>query len=490
MDGLAIDRQRDDCRALVKQRGWEVVETYVDQSVSATDRNKVRPDYDRMVRDYEAGAFSAIVCYDLDRLTRQPRQLEDWIDAAESRGLALVTANGDADLSTDGGRLYARVKAAVARGEMERKSERQSRAQRQRSEQGRAPKGMRPVGYSTAGEVIENEAEAVRAVYESFSRTKRPGSLRSIARSLSGEEGDPAGIPHLSKPSHTVSKERAEKRISKGLEPRDVTPDGPWSPSTVMGILRNPRYAGYSTYTPKEVQEDGNRRRSWKAQILRADTGEPVRGQWTPIVEEETWWKVQEILDNEDRITNTSGSTKRKHLGSGLYRCYECKNFVRGVARGYGCTGHIIRTGSHIDKFVMQVIKARLSEPDLLKTIEVPGDTLQTQSITRAISEQRAKVKRAQRDYDNEIIEGHDLKRVREAADSRIRKLEAERLTASQSNNLVPILGAEDPGQVFTEAPLEVQREVIDTLAVIYLKHHPKGKRGFNPDSVEIEWRR
>jgi len=76
-----------------------------------------------MVRDYDAGLFDAIICYDLDRLTRQPRQLEDWIDRAESNGLALTTANGDADLTTDGGRMYARIKAAVARAEMERKAQ-------------------------------------------------------------------------------------------------------------------------------------------------------------------------------------------------------------------------------------------------------------------------------------------------------------------------------------------------------------------------------
>lgn len=38
MDGLAIDRQREDCENLARFRRWEVVETYVDQSKSATDR--------------------------------------------------------------------------------------------------------------------------------------------------------------------------------------------------------------------------------------------------------------------------------------------------------------------------------------------------------------------------------------------------------------------------------------------------------------------
>ncbi|MDK6924063.1 recombinase family protein, partial [Escherichia coli] len=78
-------------------------------------------DYDAMVASFERGEIDAIICWDLDRLTRQPWQLEEWIDRAEEQGLKLVTANGDADLATDGGRMYARIKAAVARGEIERK---------------------------------------------------------------------------------------------------------------------------------------------------------------------------------------------------------------------------------------------------------------------------------------------------------------------------------------------------------------------------------
>lgn len=75
-----------------------------------------------------------------------------------------------------------------------------------------------------------------------------------------------------------MSVERAAAREQQGLEPRPIVEDGPWSPSTVLGILRNPRYAALSTYTPKFAQADGKRRRMWKAQILRGDAGEPIRG--------------------------------------------------------------------------------------------------------------------------------------------------------------------------------------------------------------------
>lgn len=496
MDGLAIERQREDCENLARFRRWEIVETYVDQSKSATDRSAIRPDYDRMVADYLVGRFDAIICYDLDRLTRQPRQLEDWIDAAELRGLALVTANGDADLSTDGGRMYARIKAAVARAEMERKSARQSAAQRQRAMQGRAPKGMRPLGYAVDGSVMPDEAVVVKAIYALFSRIENPESLRSLARALSGTEKI-KGLSALPKHTHTVSVERAAAREEQGLDPRPIVEDGPWSPSTVLGILRNPRYAALSTYTPKFAQADGKRRRMWKAQILRDDAGEPIRGQWERIVDDETWWKVQEILDDKKRVTNTSGATKRKRLGSGLYRCgvvvsvtgEVCGKKVTGAPRGYTCPGHLVRSGPAIDNFVTEVISARLAKKDAVKKIFAPEDTSQTKSIDASISDQRAKISRAQHDYDAEIIEGHDLKRVRGAAEARIQELEAQKMLQGRTGVLRPILGVEDPATAFRDASLELRRQVIDVMATVSLLPQPRGRKGFDPASVEIGWK-
>ncbi|GAB3736874.1 recombinase family protein [Nocardiopsis nanhaiensis] len=45
--------------------------------------------------------------------------------------------------------------------------------------------------------------------------------------------------------------ERNERRATDGLTLRDVSDDGPWHPSTVLGILRNSHYAGYSVYTDR-----------------------------------------------------------------------------------------------------------------------------------------------------------------------------------------------------------------------------------------------
>lgn len=95
--------------------------------------------------------------------------------------------------------------------------------------------------------MIAHEAEAVRKIYASFAAG---ASLRAIAAALSGAQGDDIpDVPTLPRHRRTLMIERNARRAAEGLEPRPVPDDATWVPSTVLGILRNPRYAGYSTYT-------------------------------------------------------------------------------------------------------------------------------------------------------------------------------------------------------------------------------------------------
>src|SRR5215203_5523253 len=158
--GLAVARQREDCLRLCSEHGWEPVE-YVDNDVSAHDGRR-RPAYERMLADIEAGHLGAVVVWDLDRLHRRPVELEHFIELADKQRVALATVSGDTDLATDSGRLFARVKGAVARSEGERKSARQKRAAAQAAEMGKPHKGPRPFGYEPDGFTVRaDEAKAL-----------------------------------------------------------------------------------------------------------------------------------------------------------------------------------------------------------------------------------------------------------------------------------------------------------------------------------------
>lgn len=123
--GLAVERQRSECLKVIEREELTLVETYADNGVSAYNRNVRRPEFDRMTRDYEAGRFDVVVTWDLDRFSRQPVQLERWIEMGEARGLRIITPSETTDLGNDNGRAFARIKAAFARAEVERKSARQ-----------------------------------------------------------------------------------------------------------------------------------------------------------------------------------------------------------------------------------------------------------------------------------------------------------------------------------------------------------------------------
>ena len=111
------------------------------------EQRQARPDYARMLTDIRAGRIDAVVVAQLDRLHRRPIELEEFINLADEKHLALACVSGDVDLATDDGRFMARVMGAVARKEMERKCWRFKRAAEQRAETGEQWWSVRPFGF-------------------------------------------------------------------------------------------------------------------------------------------------------------------------------------------------------------------------------------------------------------------------------------------------------------------------------------------------------
>ncbi|SHX04192.1 recombinase [Mycobacteroides abscessus subsp. abscessus] len=431
-EGLAIDRQRGECEHIAKQRGWTVVEVFEDKSISATYANKRRPGYDGLVKAYEAGRFDALICYDLDRLTRQPRQLEDWIDAAEGKGLALVTANGEADLTTDAGRLFARVKLAVARSEVDRKSARQTAAARQRASLGRPPLGVRLTGYTVRGETVPEEADIVRRIFQLFQAGE---SLRSITRLLTDE-----GIT---------------TRHGKA-----------WNPTTIYGTLRNPRYAGRAVYHGKPTGELGN---------------------WEPLVSAEVFDLVQAKLDDPRRKTNRIG-TDRKHLGSGLYICAVCEQPTTSWSTGrYRCkSAHVNRSMPQVDSYVQDTIATWISEKggDLLAPV--------AQNLAPLLAESerlRARLATVGADYDAGHIDGARYASAKARIVAELEQVQRDIGAADTGAALGEILNSEDPVKAFINAELMTKRSVINAVCTVRLHRGTRGSRTFDPDTVVIDWR-
>jgi DNA invertase Pin-like site-specific DNA recombinase len=177
--GVAIERQRTECLSYAQTRGIPVGREYVDNDRSAS--SGVREAYQRLLADIEAGSVTGVLAWDLDRLHRQPRELEDFIDLADTRHILLATVTGEADLSTDNGRLFARIKGAVGRAESERKAARQMAANRQLAAKGDLQPKERPFGWAKTH-------EGTRPVYNELHPIEGPAIKAAVEAILRGSE--------------------------------------------------------------------------------------------------------------------------------------------------------------------------------------------------------------------------------------------------------------------------------------------------------------
>lgn len=312
-----VDRQRDDCIALAERRGWDIAEPYIDNDLSAYRKTVLRPEFERMLADLTSGAIDGIVVWDLDRLVRQPRDLERLIDIYEGSDHVFASAEGDIDLQGSGGRTMARVLTAFANKSSSDTGRRVSRAHLEAARKGLPPGGPRTFGWKDKVTLDPVEAAHARAFIDEVLN----------------------GVPLAA--------------VMRGVNERGVTTSkgGPWTDSGFRFYLRNPRLAGF---------------RAHKGEIMLDEVGEPVMGLHEPLIGREAWEMLQLRVGKTKTTAKRPGG--RLYLLSGLLRCGVCGGPMFGDGRKgqghlYACKkGHNKILGVDTDEFVGDLSFAALQD--------------------------------------------------------------------------------------------------------------------------------
>jgi DNA invertase Pin-like site-specific DNA recombinase len=105
------ENQLTELRRYVAARGWTAAE-YVDKGVSGT-KDK-RPVLDQLVCDAKRRLFDVLVCWRLDRLGRNLKDLIMLLDDLQALGVAFVTFGEGIDTTTPAGRLQLHVLSAIS----------------------------------------------------------------------------------------------------------------------------------------------------------------------------------------------------------------------------------------------------------------------------------------------------------------------------------------------------------------------------------------
>ncbi|KMS74522.1 recombinase [Streptomyces leeuwenhoekii] len=467
--GLGVDRQREDCQALADRNGWDVVEVYVDNDVSAFS-GKLRKDYRRMLADLDEGKATVVIAWHTDRLHRSPTELEEYIDLSERRGVATHTVQaGTVDLSTPSGRMTARILGAVARQESEHKGERVARARRQKALEGEWMGGIRPFGWGvptgkmrtkvdrkTGEEVEVPELDMLKAVPEEAEALRfwtdevlSGGSIRSLVKWC------------------------ADKGVT-------TTRGNPVTHQDMRDMLLRPRNAGIAVYRGEEVG----------------------RGKWEPIVDEAKYRAVVAILTDPGRVVNRGA--RPKWLGSLLYRCGrgECGQGMTVTQSGgrqypsYRCpTGHGGgRRAEIVDRYVEDTIVELLSRADAHELL-LPGPDDVDVAALQAESEQ---IRQRMRDLGGLFGAGQlELDAFTEGMETARGQLEGvtrQLARAATRDPLAGLVGAPDVRAAWKALNLERKRNVLRALVEVTLKTPRTGRMPdggyFDYDAVVFEWKR
>jgi DNA invertase Pin-like site-specific DNA recombinase len=464
-ESLAVERQEAACRKLARVPGYRVVGVYTDNDISAFN-GKTRKGFEAMLTDLRAGKFDVLLCQHTDRLYRN---LKDLVRLTEANPALLIRTidGGDIDLSNSTGKMLATILASVQEQESAHHSERRKFAYIQKAELGRYfDQGNRTFGYTTTGAPQEPEATMFHKAVADFLEGK---SLRAISREWSA-----SGV------TTTLGGQTRRNPDGSGY-----VVAGEWSSTRIRRILLNPRYAGIKTHLGKPVEKEVDGKRV------------PVRGNWTPLIDEDTYRRVEAELRDPSRQKVTS--FERKYVGSGVYRCGVCGEGTmrvsfpgRNQGRKYACAAHscVMRSGDPLDDYVENSVLERLSRKDAKLLVAKPGtDDVGVLQDKRA--EWVAKLDRLVDLIEDETLDGPKARQRAARYKEEIAAIDAELAAAVRTSPTAALLATgKELRERWEKLSPSIRSQIIDEIAVVTVLPGRRGERGFNPDYIDIRWKK
>ncbi len=316
-EGTSLQTQLENCLTYCRDKGCDVAyrfsETYSGLSLE-------RPELDKLRELVRTEAIDVVVCYSLDRLTRDPGHGVIITQELEKHSVKLEAVTENVD-NTELGKLISYIRGFAAKLEAEKIRERSIRGKRARAREGRIPSGggttlygydYIKVSQENGGRRIINEKEAYWVCQMYSWLVNESLSTYSVMYRL-----------------------RAMNAPSKS--------GNVWNRRSVQAVLTNPSYIG-KTYV---FTTSGHHKQFTRPQSEWIE----IKGATPAIINPELYEAAQKQLQANRKKTVTT--TKYEYLLRGHIRCRQCgrayassvsismQSGKRYVKRYYYCTGKL-----------------------------------------------------------------------------------------------------------------------------------------------------
>ena len=383
-EGYSIAAQRERLRAYAYSQGWEIVQFYVDEGVSAKDMN--RPELQRMFKDMKNNLFDIVLVYKLDRLTRSVIDLDKMLREFNKYNVKFKSSTEIYDTTTATGRLFIRLVASMAQWERENLSERVSFGMEQKAKEGKWTIAIPPYRYDRDGDnlvINEEEAIIVRKIFDLY---------------ISGKYG----MGKIAKYLNTTTK----CKTKAGSD---------WSANAIKYILTNPIYIGTMRYNFRVNKEN----------YFEKENVAPA------IIDEEKYNLAQQIL--KKRSSSHPRKATSPYIFTSVLKCARCGGKMNGrmnttkrngkkyISYGYYCINKRIKgcdlpniAQNHLEHQFLKIIDQWIIDNDtvdevITTTKQDDEKAKRIRKIRKELAEIEKRRKKWQYGWANGLLSDEDL---------------------------------------------------------------------------------
>ncbi|MEC1717208.1 recombinase family protein [Schinkia azotoformans] len=403
-EGYSLENQVNEIKRKCEYERLDLLNIYEDKGISGALLNE-RPGIISMLRDIIDRKIDYLVIYKLSRLSRKFDDLHAIAKQLKDNETILISIKDNIDTSTSMGETFLKLAGIFAEMERENIIVQVKGGMAQKAKEGEWNGGTAPLGYDLVDKKLvinEEESKTVKFIYTQY---LKGNGYKTIAAQLNDN-----GF-----------------KTKRG---------GTFSNNSVKDILRNPTFCGKIRWGHRK--DWGKRNSEGKRKRVYNESPILVEGKHIPIIDEETFNKVQDLIDNNPRhqMKRFNGN----HLLSGLLRCPDCgygmsiqrsKNYEYYTCNQYmnhhnRCKPNMINKAK-IEPEFLDILEKKVNEPDFHKSLlaSINNTDVQVKELEEIIKRKDKEVRESElklEDIVDELLE-ESGERVKAVLRSRMEKI-------------------------------------------------------------------
>ena len=171
MHGLSLESQKEALTEYARANNMQIVDIYADEGITARKALNKRAQFQRLLKDVQAGKVDLILVTKLDRWFRNIKDYHNTQEILERHNCNWRTIYESYDTSTSAGRLHINIMLSVNQDECDRTSERIKAVFSHKLEKKEATTGAMPLGYMIQDKKIVKDpalAPLINDVFDYF----------------------------------------------------------------------------------------------------------------------------------------------------------------------------------------------------------------------------------------------------------------------------------------------------------------------------------